>query len=32
MKHPVLAWVASVSVGLLSGLVIVMSGTGMGFQ
>jgi hypothetical protein len=31
MKHPLLAWVAAVSVGLLSGSVIVMSATGLGF-
>lgn len=31
MKHPLLAWAAAMVVGGLSGAVVVMSGTGLGF-
>jgi hypothetical protein len=31
MKHPLLAWVAAMVVGAVSGGVIVMAGTGLGF-
>jgi hypothetical protein len=31
MKHPVLAWVAAMVIGGVSGMVVVMAGTGLGF-
>jgi hypothetical protein len=31
MKHPLLAWAAAMVIGGVSGVVVVMSGTGLGF-